>query len=111
MIYIHNNVKVASGVTFINHDIANAMLNVKNGTKDFRYFVQPIEIFDNVMIGANVTILPGKKIGPNCVVGAGTVVSRNVDENTVVGGDPVRVLGNMNDFEEKRKKYSVSQSE
>lgn len=108
MIYIHNNVKVASGVTFINHDIANAMLNVKNGTKDFRYFVQPIEIFDNVMIGANVTILPGKKIGPNCVVGAGTVVSRNVDENTVVDGDPVRVLGNMNDFEEKRKKYSVS---
>lgn len=111
MIFIHDNVKVASGVTFINHDIANAMLNIKNETKEYRYFVQSIEIFDNVMIGANVTILPGKRIGPNCIVGAGAVVSKDVEENTVVGGNPVRIVGTINDFEAKRMKYSGSLSE
>lgn len=103
MIFIHNNVKIASGVTFINHDIANAMLNIKNHTKAFQYYVQPIEIFDNVMIGSNTIILPGKKIGANCIVGAGTVISKDVPEGTVAAGNPVKVIGSFDDFERKRK--------
>lgn len=103
MIFIHNNVKIASGVTFINHDIANAMLNIKNHTKTFQYYVQPLEIFDNVMIGSNTIILPGKKIGANCIVGAGTVVSKDIPEGTVAAGNPVKVIGSFDDFERKRK--------
>lgn len=103
MIFIHNNVKIASGVTFINHDIANAMLNIKNHTKIFQYYVQPIEIFDNVMIGSNTIILPGKKIGANYIVGAGTVVSKDIPEGTVAAGNPVKVIGSFDDFERKRK--------
>lgn len=69
LIFIHNNVKIASDVTFINHDISNALLNVKYKTDRFTYFTAPIEIFDNVMIGTGTIILPGKKVGPNCVRG------------------------------------------
>ena len=71
LIFIHDNVKIASNVTFVNHDIANAMLNIKNNTKSFAFYQEPIEIFDNVLIGTNTTILPGKKIGPNVIVGGG----------------------------------------
>ncbi len=106
-IFIHDNVKIASNVTFINHDIANAMLNKKNNTDEYQYYCEPIEIFDNVLIGTNTTILPGRKIGPNSVVGGGTVVARDVEEGTVVAGNPCKVIGNFECFEMKRKDYKI----
>lgn len=104
-IYIHNNVKVASDVTFVTHDISNSMLNIKNCTDEFQYYLEPIEIFDNVLIGTNTTILPKTKIGPNCVVGEGTVISKDVPIGTVVAGNPMRVIGTFENFEERRRAY------
>lgn len=43
-------------------------------------------------IGANVTILPGVTIGENAVVGAGSIVTRDVPPRTVVAGNPARVI-------------------
>lgn len=51
----------------------------------------PISIGNDVWIGGNVTILPGVKIGHNCVVGAGSVVTKNVPNNSVAVGSPCRV--------------------
>ncbi len=51
-----------------------------------------IEIEDNVWIGGGAILLPGVKIGRNAVVGAGAVVSRSVPANTVVAGNPARVI-------------------
>jgi acetyltransferase-like isoleucine patch superfamily enzyme len=104
-IFIHDNVKIASNVTFICHDIANAMLNTKYNTKDFKYYLGSIEIFDNVFIGTNTTILPNKKIGPNCIVGGGTVVSKDVTEGTVVAGNPMRIIESFDDFVKRRKEF------
>jgi len=53
---------------------------------------RPIVIQDNVWIGGAAILLPGVSIGRNAVVGAGAVVSRNVPANTVVAGNPARVL-------------------
>jgi maltose O-acetyltransferase len=53
---------------------------------------KPIEIEDNVWIGGGAIILPGVRIGKNSVVGAGAVVTRNVPANTVVAGNPARVI-------------------
>ena len=52
----------------------------------------PVRIGDDAWLGANVTVLPGVTIGNGAVVAAGAVVSRDVEENTVVGGVPARVL-------------------
>lgn len=46
-----------------------------------------VEIGQNCWIGANVTILPGVKLGNNCVVGAGSILSGSYDDNSVVFGD------------------------
>ena len=43
-------------------------------------------------IGANATILPGVKLGRGCVVGAGAVVTKDVEPNTIVGGIPAKVI-------------------
>jgi maltose O-acetyltransferase len=51
-----------------------------------------IVIEDNVWIGGGAILLPGVRIGRNAVVGAGAVVSRDVSANTVVAGNPARVI-------------------
>ena len=53
---------------------------------------KPIIIEDNVWIGGGAILLPGVKVGRNAVVGAGAVVTRSVPANTVVAGNPAKVL-------------------
>lgn len=57
--------------------------------------LKPILIKRNAWIGAAATILPGVTIGENAVVAAGSVVSKNVPANTVVGGVPARHIKNL----------------
>ena len=52
-----------------------------------------VVIEDDVWVGASVTVLPGRVIGTGSIVGAGSVVTRDVPPWSVVGGNPARVLG------------------
>jgi len=52
----------------------------------------PIRIGDNVWIGGGAVVLPGVTVGCNAVIGAGAVVTRDVAANTVVAGNPARVI-------------------
>jgi acetyltransferase-like isoleucine patch superfamily enzyme len=101
LIKFHNNVTVASGVTFINHDIIHNVLN--NMGENVEYNMGPIEVMDNVFIGSNCTILPNVKIGPNAVVAAGSVVTHDVLENSVVAGNPAKKICTFDELVEKRK--------
>lgn len=56
---------------------------------------KPIHIKKNAWIGANATILPGVTIGENAVVAAGAVVSKDVPDNTIVGGIPAKFIKNV----------------
>jgi acetyltransferase-like isoleucine patch superfamily enzyme len=56
---------------------------------------KPIHIKKNAWIGANATILPGVTIGENSVVAAGAVVSKNVPDNSIVGGVPAKFIKNI----------------
>ena len=53
---------------------------------------RPVVIEDDVWIGANTTILPGVKISKGAIIGAGAVVTKNVPEYAIVGGNPAKVL-------------------
>ena len=57
--------------------------------------LQPIVIKKNAWIGAAVTILPGVTIGENAVVAAGAVVTKDVPDNTIVGGVPAKHIKNI----------------
>lgn len=86
-IYIEDNVQIAMNVSLItnNHDFYDRyVLTVKD-----------IRIRQNAWIGAGVTILPGITIGENAIVGAGSVVTHDVEPNTVVAGNPARVIKSL----------------
>lgn len=52
----------------------------------------PVHIGENCFIGCNVLILKGSKIGNNCVVGAGAVVSGSFEDNCVIAGNPAKII-------------------
>lgn len=53
---------------------------------------KPVEIGNDVWIGGRVIILPGVKIGNGCIVGAGAVVTKNIPDYAIVGGNPAKIL-------------------
>lgn len=53
---------------------------------------KPVFIDDDVWIGGRVTILPGRKIGKGAIIGAGSVVSKDVPERAIVGGNPAVII-------------------
>ncbi|GLY15028.1 sugar O-acetyltransferase [Kineosporia rhizophila] len=64
---------------------------------DFARFSEPIVIEDKVWIGSNAVVLPGVRIGYGSVIGAGSVVSRDVPPMVVAVGTPARVLRPITD--------------
>lgn len=53
---------------------------------------KPVKIGKNVWIGANALILPGVVIGDNCTIGAGSVVNKNIPDNSIAVGNPCKVI-------------------
>ena len=78
---------------FIGHNITVATLNHDlNPEARADMYPKSVILGKNVWVGSDSTILPGVKIGDGAVVGAGSVVTKNVAANTVVCGNPARVL-------------------
>lgn len=79
--------------TFIGHNVVLATLNHGLMPEDRgTTYPAPIMIGKNVWIGANATVLQGVTIGDNAVIAAGAVVTKDVLENTIVGGVPAKVI-------------------
>lgn len=91
LVSIGNNVSIANGVQFITHDGSIGHFE-KIGLLKRGEIISAgrITIHDDSAIGANVIILPGVSIGPRALVGAGSVVRRDVPPNSVVVGNPAR---------------------
>ena len=107
LILFHNNIQVASNVSFITHDAIKSVFNgdanlTKTGGEVSEY-IGCIEIMDNVFIGSGAIILGDVKIGPNAIVAAGAMVNKDVPEGAVVGGCPAKIIGNYFDLYKKRK--------
>lgn len=58
--------------------------------------VKPITIKRNAWIGAAATILPGITVGENAIVGANALVTKDVPANTIVGGNPAKMINKIN---------------
>lgn len=105
LINIGNNVTISNDVQLITHD--NSIIKPsKNALTDL---FGMIIIEDNCFIGAHTVILPGITIKKNCIVAAGSVVTKSVfKENLIIGGNPARIIGDTNDFLRKNSKYGFN---
>jgi len=70
------------------------------------YRLGDVKIGNEVMIGANSTILPGVEIGDGAIVSAGTLVHRDVPAGSFVGGNPMRVIYTKEQREQREKEES-----
>ena len=89
---IGNNVQMASCTVF-GHDGSVAMLIRAYGV--ILDSVGPVRLKDNVFIGHNSIIMPNVTIGPNAIVAAGSLVTRDVPEGKIVSGVPAKVIGSV----------------
>lgn len=83
-ITIEDEALIAANVQLIsnNHDLEDRMVIT----------CKPVRICRRAWIGAGATILPGVTVGENAVVGAGSVVTKDVEPDTIVAGNPARVI-------------------
>lgn len=101
MISLGNNVHVASGVTFINHDITALMFRYMDDNPSYQERKGSITIGDNVFIGANSTILYDVNIGNNVIIGAGCLVNKDIPDGSIAAGIPCRIVGRFEDYKKK----------
>lgn len=85
-IYLDENVLVGPRTTFItlNHDLRPQYRDI--------IITKPIHVHKNAWIGAGSIILPGVTIGENAIVGAGAVVRKNVPADSIVIGNPAKII-------------------
>ncbi len=116
-IILHKNAQINSGCFFLtaeditigeNSAIAYNVTILTSANPNYPYNElskiyppkhEPVKIGKNCWIGANSVILPGIEIGDNVVVAAGSVVTRNIESNVMVAGNPARIkkyLANAN---------------
>lgn len=88
MVKLGDNVLVGPKVSFYT---AMHPIDAKQ-REQWLVYAKPITVEDNVWIGGSATILGGVTIGKNAIVGAGAVVTKDVEPNTIVVGNPARVL-------------------
>ncbi|OLQ92935.1 maltose acetyltransferase [Vibrio panuliri] len=88
-------VKIGDNVLFapnVQLYTAGHPLDVKGRVEEGVEFGKPITIGDNVWLGGGVIVCPGVTIGHNSVIGAGSVVTRDIPDNVVAAGNPCRVI-------------------
>ena len=85
-ISIGNYVQIGPNVVFstTNHDIKNNMMNIKGD----------IKILDNVWIGSNVVLTKDIVVGPNVIIGAGSIMTKSF-KNCVVAGNPAKIINEI----------------
>lgn len=113
LITLKDNVRISNNVSFITHDGGNFAFRYRNEYKDVNHFGKII-VDEYTFIGAKAVIMPGVHIGKNCVVGVGSVVTKNVPDNSVVAGVPARVISDTENYARKMldkmpKNWNVSE--
>ncbi len=96
LIKIGDNVTLAPKVHILAHD---ASMWFETGYTR----IAPVNIGNNVFIGAGSIILPGVNIGNNVVIGAGSIVTKSIEDNTVVAGNPAKRISSYEEFINKNK--------
>lgn len=104
LVTIGNNVHITSGCIFVTHD--GGTLILRQEVPDLEW-TAPIHVGNDVYIGVRSLILPGVRIGNRVIIGAGSIVTRDIPDNSVAAGVPARVLKSVDEYLEQMKRKSL----
>ena len=108
LVTIGNDVDINTHFCIMTHDFANFVFrNMKLG---YMNSSGAVTIGNNIYFGTNVTILKGVSIGDNCIVGAGSIVTKSIPSNSVAAGVPCRVICTVEEYFEKRKEKGLEEA-
>jgi acetyltransferase-like isoleucine patch superfamily enzyme len=100
LISIGNRVTISGKVNFVTHDGGTFVFRDDPKYKDVIKYGR-ITIHNNCFIGYNTILMPGISVGPNSVVAAGSIVTKDVPPNSVVGGCPAKFIMSLEEYAEK----------
>lgn len=109
LVEIGNRVTITHGVSFITHDGASRLFRRETPGMNPRYGNRfgTIRIGDNCFIGVDSIILPDVRIGPDSIVGAGSLVNRDVPPRTVYAGNPARYICTLDEYIERYQQKMI----
>jgi len=94
-ITIEDDVFIGPHACFVNDKYPRATVNGRLKEKDKDWVAEKIVVKKGASIGANATILGGVTIGENSIVGAGSVVTKDVPPDSIVAGNPAKLIGKV----------------
>lgn len=109
LVTLGSHVQIARGVTILTHGYEWAVLKGVYG--EVLGSAGQVTVGDNVFLGVNAVILKGVAIGSNTIIGAGSVVTRDIPANCVAAGNPARVLMTLEEYYEKRKAAQLPEAQ
>jgi acetyltransferase-like isoleucine patch superfamily enzyme len=108
LIEIGSDVRLNKNLTILSHDGSYYVLRTKY--KEFIPTSGKVKIGNNVYFGRNCSVFKGVTIGDNCIIGFGSVVTKDIPENSVAVGAPAKVLCTLDEYYEKRKRLCVEEA-
>jgi len=104
LVTLGDNVYISVDAQFVCHD--GSVLPFRKDTPDLD-IAGRITLGDNIFIGTNALVLMGVTIGNNCILAANAVLTKDMPDNTIYGGNPARFIKNTDEYIEKAKKNSL----
>lgn len=99
-ITIGDNVKIGGGTCIYTSDFHSLNANIRRTKNDMKSRkISPVKIGNDVFIGAKCIILKGVEIGDRSIIGAGSVVTRNIPKDEIWAGNPARFIKKANNYE------------
>lgn len=108
LVEIGDNVRINLGFTLMTHDWATMVF--RKVYNDFVSSSGHVTIGNNVYFGRWCTVLKGVTIGDNCIIGYGSIVTKDIPANSVAVGRPAKVICTLEEYYQKRKKNHVDEA-
>lgn len=108
LISIGDNVDMNHNFSIYTHDYGSGVF--RHVFSDIVNSSGAVKIGNNVYFGTDCTILKGVTIGDNCIIGAGSIVSRNIPSNSVAVGNPCKVICSLEEYFKKRKEQGLHEA-
>ncbi len=108
LIEIGDNVAITADVTILTHDYATAVFVEKY--HDYLPGRSKVILGNNIYVGQRTMILRGVTIGDNCIIGACSLVTKDIPANSVAAGIPARVICTIDEYYAKRKAKATNEA-